>query len=102
MKLKAATEHLTEEDFSQKNTVLLSDSLSALQSLTNGPTDLRTKQLLNSLCALSNNNKVLPQWAHVGIAGFETADRLTKAAAKLPQRHLSVSYKEVKILLKQK
>ena len=95
--LKAATELLIEE-------VLLSDSLSALQSLTNGPTDLRTQQLHNSLRTLSDNNRVVLQWmpAHVGISGNETTDRLAKAAAKLPQPHLSTSYKEVMTLLKQK
>ena len=35
------------------------------------------------------------------LVGNETADRLAKAAAKLPQPHLSTSYKEVKTLLKQ-
>ena len=83
---------------------LLSDSLSAFQSLTNGPTDLHTQQLHNSLCTLSDNNRVVLQWvpARVGIAGNETADRLAKAGAKLPQPHRSTSYKEVKTLLKQK
>ena len=102
--LKAATELLIEEDCNQQNIVLLSDSLSALQSLTNGPTDLRTQQLHNSLRTLSNNNRVVLLWvpAHVGIAWNETADRLAKAAAKLPQPHLSTSYNEVKTLLKQK
>ena len=91
--LKAATEHLIEEDCKQQNIVLLSDSLSALQSLTNGPTDFRTQQLHNSLCNLSDNNRVVLQWvpAHIGIAGHETADRLAKAAAKLPQLHLSTT-----------
>ena len=71
---------------------------------TNGPTDLRTQQLHNSLCTLWHNNRVMLQWvpAPGGIAGNETADRLAKAAAKLPQPHLSTSYKEVKTLLKQK
>ena len=102
--LKAATEHLIEENCNQYNIVLLSDSQSALQSLTNGPTDLRTQHLHNSLCTLSNNNRVELQWvpAHVGIAGNETADRLAKAEAKLPQPHLSTSYKEVITLLKKK
>ena len=56
----------------------------------NGPTDLPTQQIHSSLYALSNNNKVVLQWApaHFGIAGNETADRLAKAAAKLPQPHL--------------
>ena len=102
--LKAATELLIEEDCNQQNIVLLSDSLSALQSLTNGPTDFRTQQLHNSLRTLSDNNRVVLQWvpAHVGIAGNETADRLAKAAAKLPQPHFSTTYREVKTLLKQK
>ena len=83
--LKAATEHVIEEDCNQQNVVLLSDSLSALQSFTNGTTDLRTQQLHNSLCTLSNNNRVVLQWvpAHVGIVGNKTADRLAKATAKL-------------------
>ena len=102
--LKAATELLIEEDCNQQNIILLSDSLSALQSLTNGPTDFRTQQLHNSLRTLSDNNRVVLQWvpAQVGIAGNETADRLAKAAAKLPQPHFSSTYKEVKTLLKQK
>ena len=67
--LKAAMEHLIEEDCSQKNIVLLPDSLSALQSLVNGPTDLPTQQLHNSLCTLSNNKIVLQRVpAHVGYA----------------------------------
>ena len=102
--LKAATELLIEEDCNQQNIVMLSDSLSALQSLTNGPTDLCTQQLHNSLQTLSDNNRVVLKWvpAHAGIAGNETADRLAKAAAKLPQPHFSTSYKEAKTLLKQK
>ena len=104
LQVKAATELLIEEDCNQQNIVLLSDSLSTLQSLTNGPTDLNTQQLYNSLHTLSDSNRVVLQWvpAHVGIAGNETADRLAKAAAKLPQPHFSTSYKEVKTLLKQK
>ena len=61
-------------------------------------------EVCNSLRTLSDNNRVVLQWvpAHVGIAGSETADRLAKAAAKLPQPHFSTSYKEVQTLLKQK
>ena len=101
--LKAATEHLMEEDCSQQNIVLFSDSLPALQSLMNGPTDFPTQQLHNSLSILSNN-KIVLQWvpAHVGIAGNETADRLAKAAVKLSQPHLSTTFKEDQTLLKRK
>ena len=101
--LKAATEHLTEEDCSQQNIVLLSDSVCSPVSH-KWPGDLPTQQLHNSLCTLSNNNKVVLQWvpAHVGIAGNKTADRLANASANLPQPHLSTSYKEVNTLLKQK
>ena len=76
--LKAATELLIKEDYNQQNIVLLSDSLSALQSLTNVPTDIRTQQL---------HNRVVLQWvpAQVSIAGDKTVDRPAKAAAKLPQ-----------------
>ena len=102
--LKAATELLIEEDCNQQNIVLLSDFLSALQSVTNGPIDFRAQQLYNSLHTLSDNNRIVLQGvpAHVGIAGNEIADRLAKAAAKLPQPHFSTTYKEVKTLLKQK
>ena len=102
--LKAATELLIEEDCNQQNIVPFSDSLSARQPLTNGPSDLPTQQLHNSLCAMSNNSKAVFQWmpAHVAIAGNETADRLAKAAAKLPQPHLSTSSKEVKTFPKRK
>ena len=57
--LKAATELLIEEDCNQQNIVLLTDSLSALQSLTNGPTVFRTQQLHNCLHTLSDNNRVV-------------------------------------------
>ena len=47
--LKAATEHLTDEDCNQQNIVLLPDSLSSLQSLANSPTDLLTQQPVYSV-----------------------------------------------------
>ena len=68
------------------------------------PPTFRTQQLHNRLRTLSDNNRVVLQWVsvHADIAGNETADRLAKAAVKLPQPHFSTTYKEVKTLLKQK
>jgi ribonuclease HI len=102
--LIAAVQHLTEEGCSQQYLVLLTDSLSALQSLMSGPTDLPTRQLHICLTTLSQHNKVALQWipAHVGIAGNEEADRLAKRGAGLPQPHNSTSYKEAKTLLNRK
>ena len=90
--LIAAAEHLIQEGCRQQNLVLLTDSLSALQSLMSGPTDLPTRQLHNSLSTLSKHNKAVLQWipAHVGIAGNEEADRLAKRRCKtssIPQLH---------------
>ncbi|KAK7097114.1 hypothetical protein V1264_004138 [Littorina saxatilis] len=102
--LITAAEHAAGEDRSRQNIVLLTDSLSALQSLLSGPTDLPTRQLDNCLSTLSQHNKVVLQWipAHVGIAGNEEADRLAKGGARLPQPHNSTSYKEAKTLLQRK
>ena len=102
--LTAATEHQIGEGSSQQHIVLLTDSLSALQALASGPTDLPTRQLHNCLSTLSQNNQVVLQWipAHIGIHGNEAADRLAKEGAKLPQFHTSTSYREAKTLLKRK
>ena len=102
--LTAATKHLLQESCSQQHIVLLTDSLSALQALVSGPSELPTRQLHQALSTLSHNNHVVLQWipAHVGIAGNEAADRLAKDGAKLPQFHSSTSYREAKTLLKSK
>ncbi|KAK7101444.1 hypothetical protein V1264_019826 [Littorina saxatilis] len=102
--LITAAEHAAGEDRSRQNIVLLTDSLSALQSLLSGPTDLPTRQLDNCLSTLSQHNKVVLHWipAHVGIADNEEADRLAKGGARLPQPHNSTSYKEAKTLLQRK
>ena len=51
--------------------------------------------------SISSKRRILRPGQSV-LALKETADRLAKAATKLPQHHLSTSYKEVKTLLKQK
>ena len=52
--VNAATEHLIAKGGKGQNIVLLTDSLSALQSLMSGPTDHSTRQLQNNLEFASN------------------------------------------------
>ena len=68
----------------------------------NGPIDLPIQQWHSGLCTLFN--KVVPQWVpeHADIAKNAIAGRLPKAAEVLPHPNISISAKEVKILLKQK
>ncbi|XP_041354137.1 ribonuclease H-like [Gigantopelta aegis] len=93
--LIAATELLIEKGKKQ-NTVLLTDSLSALQSLSSGPSELLIRQLQETFNALNQSCKVILQWipAHVGVAGKEKADQLAKAGSCLPQLNSSISYSE--------
>ena len=87
--LKAATELLIEEDCNQQNIVLLSDSLSTLQSLTNGPTDFRTQQLHNSLRTLSDNNSSAPVGASTCWHCWKRDCRQTgKGSSKTPSTSL--------------
>ena len=76
-------------------------SLSRMAQLTFAPSSYT---ILSTACVLCQTTRVVLQRvpAHVGIAESETADRPAKTVAKLPQPHLSTSYKEVKTLLKQK
>ena len=99
-----AAERLLDEKHSKTNLVFLTDSLTALESLMSGPTDLFTRQLHNSLSTLCQNNQVVLQWipAHIGIAGNEEADSLAKDGSQLPQFHTSTSYREAKTLLRRK
>ena len=93
--LNAATEHLIARGGKRQTIVLLTDSLSALQSLMSGPTDHSTRQLQNNLEALQQHSKVVLQWipAHVGTSGNAMADML-------PQTHSSTSYNEAKTVLR--
>ena len=102
--LNAATEHLIDRGGNGQNIVLLTDSLSALQSLMSGPTYHFTRQLQNNLEALSQHSKVVLQWilAHVETRGNEMADMLVKADSQLQQPDRSTSYNEAKTVLKQK
>ena len=87
--LKAATELLIEEDCNQQNIVLLSDSLSALQSLTNGHSDLRTQQLHNSLRTVRQQQSSAPVGASTCWHCWKQDCRQTgKGSSKTPSTSL--------------
>ena len=86
-----------------KNIAVLTDSLSAIQSLESGPTQKATRQMNDSLQILSQHNNMVLQWipAHMWIKGNETADHLAKIGSQLPQPPTyTTTYRELKSLLK--
>jgi ribonuclease HI len=100
--LTSAALQLNERGEKGQNIVFLTDSKSALQALSAGPSDTLTRQLQENTHLLSEHNNVVLQWipAHVGIAGNEAADKLAKEATKQIQPQPPTSYEEAKTLLK--
>ena len=85
-----------------KKAVFLSDSLSALQSLTSETPNDSQKRLMNNINELAQSTKVVLQWvpAHTGIAGNEIADQLAKEGRKKDQPSSHLSYKETRTLIR--
>ena len=85
-----------------KKAVFLSDSLSALQSLTSETPDDSQKRLMDNINELAQSTKVVLQWipAHTGIAGNEIADQLGKKGRKKDQPSSHLSYKETRTLIR--
>ena len=100
--LTAATDCLIKSNKKKTATVLLTDSLSALQSLESGKADPLTCKLMENLHILDRSRKIVLQWipAHVGIVGNETADQLAREGSKLQQPEVRINYEESKTLLK--
>ena len=99
---KTATQHLIETGEKDRSSVILTDSLSALQALSFGSTLTSFQQLHDNNRILSQKNNVVFQWipAHVGIPGNESAYKLANEGGKLLQPHNPVSCSEAKTQLK--
>ena len=88
-----------------KKVVLLTDSLSVLQSLASGnPEDFTLRNLIQSLNSLTSRTTAVLQWipAHTGIHGHEVADQLAKEGSKKQQHKSKFSYQEAKKLIRNK
>ena len=83
--LLLAAEHLETDAQQQHSAVILSDSLSALQTLQSNPTDNTTKTLCKQLKKVSKKRKIVLQWipSISGITGNKTADQVAKEGSKL-------------------
>ena len=94
--------HLITSETPSISTVILTDSLSALQALTAKTTDAPIRELHDSLQHLCLQQKVILQWipAHCGIPGNEQADSLAKSGSTLDQPQAELSYQEAKMLIK--
>ena len=87
-----------------ENSVVLTDSKAALQSLSSDSPDRDIQRLLQDLHSLPSKCKLTFQWipAHCGIAGNEEADKLAKSGSEKAQPNPPTTYKEAKTLLKNK
>ena len=97
-----ATEALKLWERKPQKAVFLSDSLSALQSLTSETPDDSQKRLMDNVNELAQSTKVVLQWipAHTGIVGNEIADQLAKEGRKKDKPSSHLSYKEIRTLIR--
>ena len=83
--LLTATETVTQLETRPKKVVLLTDSLSVLQSLASGkPEDYTLHNLVQGLNSLTSRTTAVLKWipTHTGIHGNEVADQLAKEGSK--------------------
>ena len=97
-----ATEALKQWERKPQKAVFLSDSLSALQSLTSETPDDSQKRLMDNINELAQSTKVVLQWipAHTGIAGNKIADQLAKEGRKKYQPSSHLSCKETRTVIR--
>ena len=97
--LLTATETVTQLETKPKKVVLLTDSLTVLQSLASGnPEDYTLRNLIQSLNSLTSRTTAILQWipAHTSIHGNQVADQLAKEGSKKQQPKSKLSYQEAK------
>ena len=85
--------------------MLLTDSLSVLQSLASGnPEDYTLRNLIKSLNSLTSRTTAILQWipAHTSIHGNLVADQLAKEGSKKQQPKSKLSYQEAKTCIRLK
>ena len=103
--LLTATGTVTQLETRPKRVVLLTDSLSVLQSLASGnPEEYILRNLIQSLNSETSRTTVVLQWipAHTGIHGNEVTDQLAKEGSKKQQPKSKLSYQEAKTLIRNK
>ena len=99
------TETVTQLETWSKKVVLLTDSLSVLQSLASGnPEDYTLRNLIQILNSLTSRTTAVLQWipAHTGIHGNKVADQLAKEGSMKQQPKSKLSYQETKTLIRNK
>jgi len=100
--LLTATETVTGLETRPKKVVLLTDSLSVLQSLASGKPEITLRNLIQSLNSLTSRTTAVLQWipVHTGLHGNEVADQLTKEGGKKQQPKSKLNYQEAKTLIR--
>ena len=96
-----AAEHLETDAQQQHSKLILSDSLSTVQTLQSNPTDNTSKTLCKQLNKLYKKRKIILQWipSHSGKMENEIADQLAKGGSKLFQPPSTISSEEARTLL---
>lgn len=108
--IETATTHLLksfqETPNQARDTVIFTDSLSALQAIDNNPAEER--EIITIASQINNMTakygiRIIIQWipSHIGLAGNEQADRLAKKGAHLIQPERQVPYQTAKNIIKQ-